>query len=401
MDNLSDDILVEIWSRVPCKMAVRCKSISKRFLALISRAEFMKRSIYHHHTLLQQMKEEDHEKEWYFNHVSMLKLLIMFSPNIHLFNPQNHDKNQLSLTFINPKFNPELDDVTKRKKSVRYSRITACSNGLLLCKKTVCGRVYFVCNPVTKKWTKLPLPPPPLTGHNKRDRMSEGFVCEPYYNVEENKITFNRHRFRVVRIPLFEGTLSEFLRGITKFEIKVVVFSSETGQWSTKLVSCPKGFMQATLLLPAVALEGKLYFMGRKSLMVYDPFNNDEECYTIDYPCHLCHNPTYILIVVMLEWRLVHMINLPHQNVGSCIRPDLRVGAATYDVIGMGCRVRAFHPYDGDVVFFQYAHRIFVGNLKTKHFETVGYGIHGFQALQIISLDLPCWPTPIPSVDFE
>lgn len=257
MENLSDDLLMEIWSRVPYKMAVSCKSISKRFSALLSHHQFIQRSILHHHTMLQ---HKDCEKEWHLNFISKRKLLIFFFPNLHLSNPQN----QISLSFLGRNFNPKLDHVTKKSK-VLYSRIVGCSNGLLLCKKTTRGRVYHVCNPITKEWIKLPLPPPPLTGHNQRDRMLEGFLCEPYYHLVENKVIFNNHRFRVVRFPRFEGTLTEILYGITKSEFEMVVFSSETGQWNRKMVWCPKGFSftQSTVLLPWLHMKGDYISRGR------------------------------------------------------------------------------------------------------------------------------------------
>ncbi|XP_061361727.1 uncharacterized protein LOC133305505 [Gastrolobium bilobum] len=433
MDNLLDDLLVEIWSRVPCKVAVRCKSISKRFLSLISSPEFIHRSIiYHHH---HHMNHDEHEKQWYLNFVSKRKLLILFLPNIlNLSNPQNQNQNQLSLSFLGPTFDPELDDVLK--EDILYTRIVGCSNGLLLCKKSLLESVYFVCNPVTRDWVQLPLPPPPPLSDNHRfNRVIEGFVCEPYYHVEGNtkRVTFNRHRFRVVLIPFFYGTQSEFLRGVTKSEFEVMVFSSETGQWITKLVSCQKGFSftQATVSLPAVAHGGKLFFMGKMSLLVYDPFHSDEQCHTIDYPTdssqinipftgHVgvcCGNirisaiyssylPNDPLIVGVWElkqedycgWRLLHRTSFPRQELRDSVRDELGAFPA-YGLDGFGVVVRAFHPHHGHVVFFQYAQRIFVCNLKTNQFNTVGYGIHGFQNLQVISLDLPWWPTPVPSID--
>lgn len=114
--------------------------------------------------------------------------------------------------------------------------------------------------------------PPPLTSHNQRDRVLEGFACEPHYHhhlLEENRVhrvAFNyRHRFRVVRFPRFDGTVNEILSGVTKTQFEMVVFSSETGQWSKKLVSCPMGFTQCALLLPVVEHGGKLYlFWGKR-----------------------------------------------------------------------------------------------------------------------------------------
>jgi hypothetical protein len=168
MENLSDDLLIEIWSRVPYKTAVRSKSISKRFLALISQLQFIQRSILHHHT----MKEDENQKEWKFNFISKRKLLISFFHNLNLSTPQN----QISFGFLGRKFDPKLDNLT-RKKHVLYSKIVGFSNGLFLCKKTTRGRVYHVCNILTKDYVKLPLPPPPLTGHNKHDRLSKALFA--------------------------------------------------------------------------------------------------------------------------------------------------------------------------------------------------------------------------------
>ncbi|KAJ1418738.1 F-box-like domain superfamily [Sesbania bispinosa] len=263
MNNLWDDLLTEIWCRVPYKIVVSCKSISKRFLALFSSPDFIKRSIYHSHTLLQHMNDEEREKEWYLNFVSEYKLLILFLPNIHLSNPQN----QLS---CDRKFNDALE-----KRVVLYPWIVCCSNGLLLCR-TCGGPVYHVCNPVTTDKVLLPPLPPP---YNNQSNTFEGFICEPHYEVEgnNNKVTLNLngHRFRVVRIGKSMNENNE-----SRVRYEMVVFSSETGQWSEKLVSCPKG----KILQPGVAHGGKIYFRRREDVVVYDPFNNDEECHIINFP---------------------------------------------------------------------------------------------------------------------
>ncbi|WJX32256.1 hypothetical protein P8452_20601 [Trifolium repens] len=392
MENLSDDLLIEIWSRVPYKTAVRGKSISKRFLALISQLQFIQRSILHHHT----MKQDENHKEWKFNFISKRKLLISFIPNLNLSTPQN----QISFSFLGRKFDPKLDNMT-RKKHVLYSKIVGFSNGLFLCKKTSRGRVYHVCNILTKEYVKLPLPPPPLTGHNKRDRVSEGFVCEPYYRIEENtkKVTLNNHRFSVVRFPRFDGTTNEMLWGITKSEFEMVVFSSETGKWNKKTVSCSNGFTQSAMLPPGFAHQG-----------IFGASPND-----IIFNGHIgvcrgkiriaCYNNIGCSVMVWelenveeeYSWCLLHKIRFAPMPLDCIVDELLRTGGRG-EIVDMGTRVRAFHPYDGDVVFLQRIHRIFVGNLKMNKFEGVGYGNHGFDSLQMVSLDFPLWPTPIPSI---
>jgi len=63
------------------------------------------------------------------------------------------------------------------------------------------------------------------------------------------------------RFPCFKGTINEILWGIIKSEFEMVVFSSETRQWSKKYVSFPNGFSfpQPVISLRGVAQEGILY----------------------------------------------------------------------------------------------------------------------------------------------
>ncbi|KAL1334373.1 hypothetical protein HN51_063297 [Arachis hypogaea] len=438
MENLSDDLLIEIYSRLPYKTTLRCKSISKRFFNLISNHIFIERSILHHHKLLLRMNHHECQKEWRLCSLSRRKKLVLFLPhNIHgdlSFNPQNH----LSLSFLGPKFDSKSDEpppTRLRNRYNKYSKIVGFSNGLFLCRKSPHERLYFVCNPLTKKSLKVVPIAPPLRGQNllknSLGHALEGFLCEPYYNIEGNidLVSVNNSvqglRFRIVRIPLFEGTVCEFLRGIKKSEFEVVIFSSETGQWTTKLVSCRNGssFTRPTILSDPVAHGGKLYFMGKENILVYDPFCNENECNIIEFPggsdrrniCYTGHVgvscgkirlscfSSFSSLVKVWElneekngWCLLHEVCVPAQDESS-VRDELRGREGVYEV-GYGVfRVRGFHPYHGDVVLFQFNHRIFYGNLKTKEFQTIGYGTQDYYSLQIISLDLPLWPTPLPS----
>ncbi|MED6183444.1 hypothetical protein PIB30_037958 [Stylosanthes scabra] len=440
MEKLSDDLLVEIYSRLAYKTAVRCKSISKRFLNLLSNHIFIERSILHHHTLLLHMNDEEREKEWRLCSLSRRNKLVLFLPNnVHddlSLNPQNH----FSLSFLGPKFDPKSDESPPRlgKPYNKYSKIVGYSNGLLLCKKSPHERLYFVCNPLTKKSLKVVPIAPLRRGQNQRKNnlghALEGFLCEPYYNIEENtnrvSVTIQGLRFRIVHIPFFKGTTCEFLRGITKSKFEVVVFFSETGEWTTKLVSCTDGssFTQPSIVSDPVAHGGKLYFIGEENILVYDPFRNENECNIIEFPSgsdrrNICYTgrigvscgtirlssfsslSSSLVKVWELKndqennngWCLLHEVCVPEQDESS-VRDELRGRDGVYEV-GYGVfRVRGFHPYNGDVVLFQFNHRIFYGNLKTKEFHTIGYGTQLYYSLQLVSLDLPLWPTPLPSI---
>ena len=49
MNNLSDAVLFEILHRLPFRFAVQCKSISKRWLSIISQTYFVRSFIHRHH----------------------------------------------------------------------------------------------------------------------------------------------------------------------------------------------------------------------------------------------------------------------------------------------------------------------------------------------------------------
>ncbi|KAJ1402996.1 hypothetical protein SESBI_27602 [Sesbania bispinosa] len=96
------------------------------------------------------------------------------------------------------------------------------------------------------------------------------------------------------------------------------------------------------------------------------------------------------------RWRRLHNFNFPDKY--NLVSPISRSREA----------VLAFHPHHGDVVFIQLQrpssqssmlnHCIFVVNLKTQCLEVAEYQTHRFHYWEIISLDLPLWPTIIPSI---
>ncbi|XP_027368724.1 uncharacterized protein LOC113874708 [Abrus precatorius] len=425
MEDLSNDLLIETWSRLPWKMAARCKSISKRFSALFSQRDFIERSIVHHHTLFENMNEEEHEKQYHLNRVARRVLMLTFCPTLHLCNPQNQNQNQLSLSFMGLEFDQELTDPFGP-----YACIVGFSNGLLLCKRSKLERDYFVCNPVTKEWVQLP-PLPPLPQHGETRRACEGFVCEPYYSVEENRVSFNRHRFRAVLLvspPNFDVTM-------TKVKFGAAIFSSETWEWKTKLVSWDERFAPVLYGDVGVEYEGRLFFREKLSLVVYDPFVEDDVCYPIRYPSGLLARRGFairrgihvgvscgalrifhgffvgfgpagcagvVLTLWELEeecgWRLLYDTYLPLKEYDG----PIPIGGFYFANVDYPITVLAFHPHHGDVVFFPYIDQVYVFNFKTDTFGPSGYRVDQFPVpFEIISFPLPFCPTPLPSMPFN
>ncbi|KAJ7966894.1 F-box protein [Quillaja saponaria] len=244
INDLLDDVLKEILTRLPCKFVVRYKSVSKRWLALISSPEF--------HLLFLR-----HPRRWIFQKQNLLDHDCIFNINcgkalimpkllaLALEEDFGTVERQISIKFLN--------------QIVRFptgfgGHVFGYSNGLLLCSEDYgCPYIYYICNPLTKEWIELP--PAPIMSAIYRTYM--GFICDSYYHVDTdaNAITINFERkFRVVRIPSFE---------IDDQYFGVDVFSSETGQWNYFVVLRPRGFACSnTPCGPGVVYKGKMYFLG-------------------------------------------------------------------------------------------------------------------------------------------
>ncbi|XP_077252506.1 F-box protein At5g49610-like [Tasmannia lanceolata] len=132
--SFGDDMLMEIFSRLPAKSLFRFKCVSKAWCNLISNDSFQKR-------LLLTMS----------GLCFRTRVIIYPNPMIQQKEPIfSHGKARdgsilkLSLSFL--PFHPNF-------------RIIDCCNGLILC---ICGGpkgvTYYICNPVTKEWVALPKP---------------------------------------------------------------------------------------------------------------------------------------------------------------------------------------------------------------------------------------------------
>ncbi len=268
INELPEALLLEILYRLPCQWALQCKSVSKRWYSLISDPYFIRSFIHHRHC----------HKFGEFS--EPFTLLLMHKDNIiHL----PSDNSELSLDCGRDGFDflNFLPCIKRARKSIE-----AAFNDLLL----VCSEVpptrnisgfceYYICNPFTKEWLMLPSPPYMSMG---RTAVMVGFICEKYYCYDKDLqecITNVNYRYKVVcwiRSP------SEPITS----ELKMEIFSSETGEWSSLVVSSRWGFEP---LPHGVACNGMLHWVNadtrhNKGLVVFDPFNENSELRYIDLP---------------------------------------------------------------------------------------------------------------------
>ncbi|XP_077231504.1 F-box protein At5g07610-like [Tasmannia lanceolata] len=125
-----DDLVMEIFSRLPAKSLFRFKCVSKARCDLISNDFFQKSLLLNRSGL--------------FYRTSPIYPTAQYELREPVFAQISDDKarydsiSDMSLSFL--PFYPNF-------------RIIDCCNGLILC---LCRETYYVCNPVTKEWVSLP-----------------------------------------------------------------------------------------------------------------------------------------------------------------------------------------------------------------------------------------------------
>lgn len=357
INNLPDDVLGEIFIRLPCRSTAMCKCVCKRWLRLISSPSFSTQFISHQHSLL----------KTYLTFLSPHQLMLGFFPQNFDFNTQTH-KAPLS---------PEI---------LIKGNVCGYSNGLFLCcsNRYTTGRDYFVYDPLSKERSDIPAYP---RADQEEGLYAVGFLSKTYDAEEGNS---NRCFWVVI--------VKSFIRRTYEFE--VVVFSSEMGIWQSMYVSCADGFAFAPHWMLSFAYGENLYFMGRTSIFVFDPIFLFS-C-TIDYPedadamnimsfgylgcsggtlriADIGHNDLRVWELMYPQtWGLVHRTNLathlPKEFCGNYYK-----------------RVGGFHPYDGDTVYLHsYADGVFAANLRTNKFVPVP----GYDKSDISPFQLELSPIP-------
>ncbi|KAK7244328.1 hypothetical protein RIF29_39148 [Crotalaria pallida] len=362
ISHLSDDLLQEIFTRLPSRSVARCNCVRKRWLGLISNPSFIHIFIRHQHSLY----------KTFLMFISPRELMLTFP---HVFDDsQSHLQSlptQNTLISLDSKVNGQT-----QIPSTMLLKGTVCgsSNGLLLGCNTryTCGYGYYVYDPLSKECIQIPNPP--VTYPNCIYAI--GFVCDSFNYKDKRKGTIISNRnYRVVIVPSFIERLAEF---------RLEVYSSETKKWVEYNVSLPNGFSFARHWFLSFDYQGWLYFMGKESIFVFDPFGHN--CYTLAYPkdadamnvmsfgflgsscgsLRISEIDSKGVKVWELQedkkWQLIHQTNLsPYLPNNFCTDYHKRIGG--------------FHPYDGDIIYLcSYLYGAFVANLRINKFEAIpGY----------------------------
>ncbi|TQE00181.1 hypothetical protein C1H46_014193 [Malus baccata] len=248
IDDLPVSLLAEILFQLPCESVTRFKSVSKRWLALISDPSFVKLT---RGTLFFQ-SEFQHETE-------------NFTMSVEHSGVKSRS---FSSSFV-----PCYQEPIKTDDGGPV--VVGTHNDLVLYCATRCQqREYDICNPHTKRWVGLPPAPQCQFAF-----VEVGFLCDTDYNKKEDdkrkhsSSIFNAYEYRYVVVRILH-TLPCSTR---KFEVEI--FSSETGEWRKSVVSYSsgiKGYGASVFCGHSIAYNGMLYWAGYIGVVArMDPFNKN------------------------------------------------------------------------------------------------------------------------------
>ena len=388
INKLPDAILFEILNRLPYRSAFKFMSVSKRWFSLISHPYFVSRFIHHRH----QLGKSDSD--------SVTLMVYYTPPDIQVLPPKNIYKFRIKSSF---------NDLL-----LVYREVPRTTREPGFCK-------YYICNPFTKQW--LTLPRIPLL--RRKTSVRVGFICDPYSCDKEHGCFTNVHyRYKVVRIhsPTQANTTQLYMQ----------IFSSETGEWCHSIVSSPQGlnpFTSKVVNADVVTCKGMLHWADTdvdgmiKGFVVFDPFNDAEQCHYINLPIphlppdefffgvcqrrlrifqrpwHLHYPSAYKFLIWELEdygnegtWCRKHTVYFKNLENSKLVKLAKNFCCSKLNFL-------AFHPKDGEIFLFKFEDYIVECNSRTRVLEVARK--LKCTDISLFLLSRPLWPTPVPSLPFE
>uniref|UniRef100_A0A7N2R836 F-box domain-containing protein n=1 Tax=Quercus lobata TaxID=97700 RepID=A0A7N2R836_QUELO len=233
-------------------------------------------------------------------------------------------------------------------------------------------------------------------------------------------------------------------------QLHMEIFSSEIGKWCKSVVSSPRVLNPVRNSFKGahdvVACNGKLHWMDIeeygmiKGFVVFDPFNDARRCHYIELPKNLppdlsfgafrCGHMNFIAtnspdfsfgafrgrlrIFLNPEAKLNHTFSSyvweleDYNNAGTwCMKhevcsenmvyEDSRLDGLTENCADSLVEFLAFHPNNGEIVFFKFRHYLVVCNMSTRELQLAGKLRRSYWSeIFVFLLSQPLWPTPVP-----
>ncbi|OVA19008.1 F-box domain [Macleaya cordata] len=361
---LTEDVLFEIFLRLPFESVYKFRCVSKLWLSLLSNPSFMNMilnryiSINPPWTLVFQLTRlrTSGEVGPKMNH----QFFPTSSPCLHSKFISRHDG--FSFKFLTKSY--------PFKEEALY--LLASSNGLVLCSTDDNHpSMYYVCNPLTKQWISLPRPRP-----NSERFGIDGFICE------SSSLT-STSTYKVLRILYCWDRFAIF---------DLQIFSSDTGEWNTYQVSCPREVIIYTNNV-VTCRDGVLYFileLEQNKIIAYDFSNNKNgghQCRLIDLPEDREKNLFCTRRIVESEGSIcygqiqreqrtlnVWELKLDYSN-GGWVWHVVHKNIEIKDIFAPNIKTwfRAFNPVDRNVLILDCKTYILAYNIRTGTSEVLNF----------------------------
>ncbi|XP_055959590.1 putative F-box protein At3g16210 [Mercurialis annua] len=355
---VGDDLLCEILIRIPYKSAFACKTVCKRWLLLISDPYFITRSVAFHHLRRQEQQAEDNQPA-------------------------------LSLEFL-PLY---------RIKKGPINVVGSC-NGLFLCiygfnfhrefgfASAPSRFASFVCNPFTRQWAAIPGPP--------RVPACMGFICDPYYEINEQVCINSGCKFKVVAVPRFNAQTGD----TTEFHVDV--FSSETGKWAEVIASSTEKIVRLSWHTRhrVSVCRKKMFWLTWTRILVYDPYNNKVKCLSGPPPepdavlrgsLGVSRDSLWMFQAMGSKIKMWQLEDEKRWSLQGCL--DLKVMSMPDWTWRWSTKIKCVDFGVPDVIWLMDITRISL-NFRTNTWKTFARE----HCNKLFTYAVPIWPTPIPQL---
>ncbi|GER37281.1 F-box family protein [Striga asiatica] len=404
-------VLMEVLCRLPIKMVIQCKSVSKQWLSLISdpyfsrfynitsrgwQASAFSGSVWRRPPLVfiyKRMSAEACEMT-FFSDEGLMDIMYPF--------PNSPSPNYCVLPL--PK--------SQQGEKGRLYTIQAIHEGLVLYKWSDFSEgvdELYICNPMTNQWFPLPRPK-----YIPKTNASYGFITR----VKAGILT----SYRVVLVRCHRQKQS-----FVEFE----VFCSESGKWVEYTVHSTRA-VRVSIVKKTVFLDGKLHWDDCElGLIAYDPYTSPDEMRLIEFPKDMYRSYRSVSYNLNFSSCGVHqgllkyfVVTDPFSDRGFShlkiwVLEDYEMGrwclqhmVACEDINSVGRRLYrrpveliCFHPYDADIVYMQCCKDLVSYDMRTRELRQLRLPQEPKKNLNLswdprclyIPLLLPAWPICIPT----
>ncbi|KAJ4851501.1 hypothetical protein Tsubulata_051571 [Turnera subulata] len=364
-DLLCDELLEQILCRLELKTVHRCKSVCKRWLSLVSSAEFIDQYVRF------QQSVSPTSSRFYLAFELQRQASRHSSYRLDIGKAEASSSSSSSKSF-------DFDTYPKhttRRPWVYYSDLIGSWNGLVLCQETFEEFLqkprYSVCNPITRDW--LVLPPYEFKGSHQA-----GFIDD-----DDGLITTTRG-FKVALVEVDQNK-----SGVGNY-LNISVFSSCTGEWRSQRVLCRepvffagvRGLFSCNRMLYWGNVKNPNFIIGYDTSKMPPP----DECTYIDLPpeykerersFHAVNDGLFIGVsqgrILICETLLEQSQPLCIWELQDCTTSSWRLKhKLVVDSVLNRRIIVAFHPIDGDIVYLaKWKDGIHSLNMKNKKKQIV------------------------------